>query len=567
MQKTLQFNSARVFDAISRIGYKPSSAIADIIDNSISASATVVNVIIDILPDKTIVKGNNVNKVIIIDNGSGMDENGIYNALTLGSPNDNYGKDSLSKYGVGLKSAGFSLGTKITVTSKQASGDIHSWYLDREKLDDGYIIYKTENTQLYLQEFNEMLPLDSSFTIIEISNCSDRTIQSAKQINDELIYRLGVIYYPKFIIKDLEITIRISKNGNHIIDTNPISAKDILFRKFIQSEEFDTDNYDCVNPIRVLKEEIDIKGVARKALLEIVIFPMDTMKNDVKLSPEVREQIFTYDINNSNHGFFIYRNDRLISWANRMKTNKNKNIIGRDLLGFRASLNIYTEHDEALNVDVSKQHLDIPDDILETLESLCRNAKEYSEQAFDKCREFMKTEREAAEGENFTEKNKYLSEEDPDEELETPTGVFKINREEAEKRKKSLVNEIPPGKYKEESDENQKQPERFLKIRYSNNLPMGKFWVQGYNADNGVFAHVNKNHNFYSNIISRLIGKNDVKEAIEGIIWALAVAENKTIQNLTEVSQADIEKVLEKFQRMFTYNLDTWSNNNNDLQL
>jgi hypothetical protein len=576
MSKELKFNPSRVFDAISRIGYKPSSAITDIIDNSISADATRVDVIIEVIPEKTLPKHNNVSRITIIDDGNGMDDDMIENALTLGSIG-NYSEDSLSKYGLGLKSAGFSLGKRISVTSRlKTKKDFSSWYLDLDLIKDGYKIFQPENLENYLLEFNAQTKASKNgATIIDITNCTNRTIQSAKQIKDELINKLGVTYYHKLSTSDLQINIIIKKE-NLIIENNSIKAKDILFRDKIKAESFIADSYDGLYPIRVLKEDFDIKGVDRKAKIEVVVFPMAKMNSNINFNPAERELINSYDITTSNHGFFIYRNDRLISWGDRLRNNQGKTIIPRDSLGFRASLNIYTVHDDALNVDVSKQRLDIPDDILEALESICRNPLEYSEQAFKKCREILNKETAETEGENFEKKNENIPDEDPDEEY---GDIQKIDQEEAKKRAKLLVKKIPArvkksgtkveGDKKGNSGEKELpeiENDKFLKINYSNNLKSNEFWEHGYDSNEGVFAIVNKNHSFYSNVIARLIGKSEVKQSIEGMVWALAAAEFYTIKNLTHFKKEDIEEILKKFQKIFSHNLDNWSNNNNDLK-
>ena len=45
-KKVRKMNAARVLFGISRIGYTPASAICDIIDNAVSASATNIHVLI-----------------------------------------------------------------------------------------------------------------------------------------------------------------------------------------------------------------------------------------------------------------------------------------------------------------------------------------------------------------------------------------------------------------------------------------------------------------------------------------------------------------------------------------
>ena len=113
----LPINADRICEAISKIGYNPCSAILDIVDNSVVAKANEIIVFLFIKEGSTINNTLNIEKIQIVDSGIGMTDSEIDNALQLGS-NSNYDKNSLSKYGLGLKSAGFSLGNRIEVVSK-----------------------------------------------------------------------------------------------------------------------------------------------------------------------------------------------------------------------------------------------------------------------------------------------------------------------------------------------------------------------------------------------------------------------------------------------------------------
>lgn len=52
-----------------------------------------------------------------------MSEQEVLNALKLGSPDSNYDTNSLSKFGLGLKSAAFSQGNVLEVISSDGTHD------------------------------------------------------------------------------------------------------------------------------------------------------------------------------------------------------------------------------------------------------------------------------------------------------------------------------------------------------------------------------------------------------------------------------------------------------------
>ena len=97
---------------IRAIGYSFSTAVADIIDNSISARATRIDIISEV----------NVSSAYIefLDNGIGMDYDELENAMLLGS--DREGREEseteLGRFGLGLKAASLSQCRVFTVVSK-----------------------------------------------------------------------------------------------------------------------------------------------------------------------------------------------------------------------------------------------------------------------------------------------------------------------------------------------------------------------------------------------------------------------------------------------------------------
>ena len=68
----------RVIEGLRDTGYDLNTAIADIVDNSIAAKATKVDIVFNLSPEMDV-------EVYIVDNGTGMDESGLKNAMKYGS--------------------------------------------------------------------------------------------------------------------------------------------------------------------------------------------------------------------------------------------------------------------------------------------------------------------------------------------------------------------------------------------------------------------------------------------------------------------------------------------------
>lgn len=107
------------------IGYSIETAIADILDNSITAQARRIDIIADTISDEP--------KLTIVDDGVGMDDVTLIEAMRLGSKNPRdlrHAKD-LGRFGLGLKSASFSQCRRLTVHScSQGRMTSATWDLD-----------------------------------------------------------------------------------------------------------------------------------------------------------------------------------------------------------------------------------------------------------------------------------------------------------------------------------------------------------------------------------------------------------------------------------------------------
>jgi hypothetical protein len=112
-------------------GYKSSvSAISEIIDNSIQANASIVDVIII---RSTVRAHDEIEEILIIDNGDGMDNIVFEKALQMSSGNRSKAKKGLGKYGQGLPNSSISQTKRVEVYTKQKS-NIYSNYIDLEEI-------------------------------------------------------------------------------------------------------------------------------------------------------------------------------------------------------------------------------------------------------------------------------------------------------------------------------------------------------------------------------------------------------------------------------------------------
>ncbi len=107
---TVAPSAARLTESLRDIGYDFQAAIADIVDNAVSAGAGRVDVVIEY--------AGAASRVIIADDGDGMNAYDLLEALRFGSRRS-YGDDDLGRYGLGLKTASLSQCRSVTVVSRR----------------------------------------------------------------------------------------------------------------------------------------------------------------------------------------------------------------------------------------------------------------------------------------------------------------------------------------------------------------------------------------------------------------------------------------------------------------
>ena len=120
----LEPDPARVMEGLRDTGYDFNMAMADLVDNSIAANATIVKVYLNPMPNRDL-------KLFISDNGCGMTMDGLMNAMRYGS-NRRTDANSLGKFGLGLKTASTAFCRSLSLLSRGADGKCNKvcWDLD-----------------------------------------------------------------------------------------------------------------------------------------------------------------------------------------------------------------------------------------------------------------------------------------------------------------------------------------------------------------------------------------------------------------------------------------------------
>lgn len=136
-QKILRPSAARLLESMRDIGYSFESALADIVDNSISAGASRIDIANDIHPESG-------PYLSVLDDGQGMSPDELTQAMQHGSrsPREVREAEDLGRFGLGLKTASFSQCRRLIVVSKKDGEPLagRCWDLDLVVKKDEWIL-------------------------------------------------------------------------------------------------------------------------------------------------------------------------------------------------------------------------------------------------------------------------------------------------------------------------------------------------------------------------------------------------------------------------------------------
>ena len=185
--------SISMVESIRSFGYNFNTAIADLLDNSISANATKIQIHLEWN------KGDPF--IAILDNGDGMNDATLAKNVILGSknPQEKRDKNDLGRFGLGLKTASFSMARELHIFSKTEIEQIcyRSWDLDVIEKEQRWLIskklpawYETQIEDIRIKEKGTLILWKNCDRLLKIAS----TLRSFQALGVDLISYLGTIF-------------------------------------------------------------------------------------------------------------------------------------------------------------------------------------------------------------------------------------------------------------------------------------------------------------------------------------------------------------------------------------
>ena len=333
--EVVQPNISNFIKSLRDIGYTFEVAVADVLDNSITAKAK--NIKISCIPDP-------VTTFTLLDDGIGMSNKELIEAMRLASndPDSPREDTDLGKFGLGLKTASFSQCTDLTVLSKKDGMiSIKQWDLQYISKENDWLLITPD-----IREYKD-IPLFKDFMNQEsgtlvIWRGIDTFLKSDIPNKLETLRNHLSLVFHCFLegIVPGEKALKMSVNGQQLLPFNPFNPKHIATQQLMPEK------------IKYLNSDI---------IVQPYILPHHS-----KLSQQEFEKYATNDGYTRSQGFYLYRAHRLLiygTWWGMHRTNDAHKLV-------RIKIDIPNNQDFAWGIDIKKSSANPISEIKEDLKRI-----------------------------------------------------------------------------------------------------------------------------------------------------------------------------------------------------
>lgn len=349
-QLDLSPHPSALLESLRSIGYTLETALADIIDNSITAKSSSVSV--------RFLWNSGIPWVAIVDDGKGMSREELIEAMRFGSrtPIEDRDENDLGRFGLGMKTASISQCRHLTVVSTR-KGNLSAceWDLDKIAANESASWFaglleptNISGDALLSSLVEDFLAKKSSGTVLLWRRLDNSTVEKGNSFAETRFSEdmnsarkhLEMVFH-RFLSPDPgKSAIRMDFNGNALEAFNPFGPT-IPARQELPSET------------------VRIEG--RKMQVQPYILPHQSKVPKAQYEQYAGEQGYV-----QNQGFYIYRNRRLIvkaTWFRLIKKEELNKLI-------RVRVDIPNSLDHLWKIDVKKSQASPPEAVRKELKKI-----------------------------------------------------------------------------------------------------------------------------------------------------------------------------------------------------
>ncbi|WP_395745126.1 ATP-binding protein [Prosthecobacter sp.] len=491
---TLPPDPARMVEGLRDTGYVFKTAVADVIDNSIAAEASEIDVEL-----KMAFRGSI--SLRIFDNGTGMDREGLINAMRYGAK-VRPSLASLGKFGLGLKTASTAFCRKLSVISRANADDElikATWSLDHVA-KEGWELLLSDPTEEEAKAFNAKIGKRAGTLVIW--DQVDRLLRNFAQpdgaharkaltkYEDELREHLALIYQRYLDGKDTRArTVILRLNDKAVSAWDPFCEEHALLAK--------EETFPCQMP----------NGTESSIRLRAFILPR---KEEFKTD----EAFKAAKLSNFNQGIYIYRENRLIhgpDWLKLFSKEPHYTLL-------RVEFSFDHKLDEAFHIDIKKSQIILDEALYEHLTDFLNPVRREAERIY-RSGQRSQTSRKAAGAHDTSNRNIGGKE-------ESIKGPAVLDSDEA-KGEATIQN--PRGKVKLKIGVAAPKNPNEIHIQPVDSLEDGLLWQpaisKGPDGSTHIAAKINTGHPYYQKVYVPNLSTGVTIQGMDALLWGLSVSE------------------------------------------
>lgn len=505
----------RIVEGLRDTGYNFNTAMADIIDNSIAAHATKVDIRINTNPLGEVC-------VYVADNGDGMDTKGLVNAMTYGSE-VRADLASLGKFGLGLKTASTAFCRCLSVISRGADSVLRKaqWDLDYVAREHEWKL-RVPDISKDEETFFELTAAGGTGTLV-VWDKVDRLLKSYKNASgaknalkrkiDDLQFHIAMVY-ERFLDEkdDRAANVKITVNGVNIEAWDP----------FVRSESATE---------LVGEDEVEVEmpdGSTPSFTMRAYILPNTNSFSTSKAKEAAK-------ISNDMQGFYVYRENRLIHYGDWL------GLFINEPHGSLLRVEFSFDHllDAAFNVDIKKSRILPAEEIMEHIRSSFIPAPRRAADERYRLGKSQSVSKQAQQRDAHAESNRNIEEKAKSVEgaritvtssdeikIENQNGIFS--------HKIAVVEASKPGQ---------------ARVIPKEGLEHNQLWEPCI-AEGKHAVFINQNHPYYQKVYYPVLSQNVMVTGMDALLWALAEAEHKTwneeVKEQYEEMRIAVSRILQK---------------------
>ncbi len=326
-------NPSALIESMRDIGYTLGTALADLVDNSLTAGAQTIRILAD--------TSSAAPKIGIVDDGVGMDEATLVDAMRLGtrSPLEERDRSDLGRFGLGLKTASFSQCRRLTVRTKR-DGAVHS-----ARWDLNYVV-ETNEWLVQVPETTDSIPwaneLGDSGTLVVWETLTAGVLEGADESDlirelDDARSHLELVFH-RFLAGEPGLhKVNILMNERALEPFDPFHSK---------------------HPATIVGSEERIRFEGEDVVVRAFTLPHHSKVSSVDWDLYAGKEGYL-----KNQGFYVYREKRLIlhgTWFGLTRQTELAKLA-------RVRVDMPNALDAAWNIDIKKASAQLPGPIRKRL--------------------------------------------------------------------------------------------------------------------------------------------------------------------------------------------------------